>query len=57
MVKNPPAYAADVADEGLIPGLGRCPGEGPTPIFLPGEAPGERSLVGYSRWGHRVKHD
>ena len=23
----------------------------PTPIFLPGEAPGQRRLVGYSSWG------
>ena len=25
----------------------------PTPVFLPGEPPGQRSLVGYSSWGHR----
>ena len=25
----------------------------PTPIFLPGESRGQRSLVGYSPWGHR----
>ncbi|CAI9175978.1 unnamed protein product [Rangifer tarandus platyrhynchus] len=24
----------------------------PTPVSLPGESHGERSLVGYSRWGH-----
>ena len=23
----------------------------PTPLFLPGESYGQRSLVGYSRWG------
>ena len=28
MVKNPPANAGDVGDVGLIPGLGRFPGEG-----------------------------
>ena len=28
MVKNPPADAGDIRDEGLIPGLGRCPGGG-----------------------------
>ena len=27
MVKNPPANAVDVRDEGLIPGSGRFPGE------------------------------
>ena len=25
----------------------------PTPVFLPGELPGQRSLVGYSLWGHK----
>ena len=28
VVKNPPANAGDVRDMGLIPGLGRSPGEG-----------------------------
>ena len=28
VVKNPPASAGDVRDLGLIPGLGRSPGEG-----------------------------
>ena len=51
-VKNPPA---DAADSGSIPGSGRSPGEGngqPTPVFLPGESCGQRSLAGYSPWGH-----
>ena len=25
----------------------------PTPVFLPGKFPGQRSLVGYSPWGSR----
>ena len=25
----------------------------PTPVFLPGESHGKRSLVGYSPWGHK----
>ena len=25
----------------------------PTPVFLPGESHGQRSLVGYSQWGHK----
>ena len=25
----------------------------PTPVFLPGESNGRRSLAGYSPWGHR----
>ena len=28
MVKNPPSNAGDAGDLGLIPGLGRSPGEG-----------------------------
>ena len=52
-VKNPPANAGDT---GSIPGSGRSPGEGerqPTPVFLPGKFHGQRSLEGYSPWGHR----
>ena len=30
----------------------------PTPVFLPGKSHGQRSLAGYSPWGHkRVWHD
>ena len=29
----------------------------PSPVFLPGESPGQRSPVGYSLWGHRVGHN
>ena len=25
----------------------------PTPVLLPGESHGQRSLVGYSPWGHK----
>ena len=25
----------------------------PTSVFLPGESAGQRSLVGYSPWGHK----
>ena len=25
----------------------------PTPVFLPGESHGQRSLAGHSPWGHR----
>jgi len=39
---------------GLIPGLGRSPGEWngwlPTPVFCPGEFHGQRNLAGYSPW-------
>ena len=33
MVKNPPANAKDIRDAGLIPGLGRFPGEGNSNAF------------------------
>ena len=52
VVKNPPAKAGDVKGMGLISGLGRSPvGEhgNSTPVFLPGESYGQRSLAGYSR--------
>ena len=48
--------AWNAGDLGLIPGLGRSPGEGkwqPTPVLLPGESHGGRSLVGYSPWGRK----
>ena len=47
--------ACNAKDLGLIPVLGRSPGGRerlPTPVFLPGESHGQRSLVGYSPWGH-----
>ena len=53
LVKNLPAKAGDVD---LTPESGRSPGEGngnPTPVFLPGESHGWRSLAGYSPWGHK----
>ena len=38
----------------LIPGLGRSPGEGNgNSVFLTGESHEQRSLVGYSPWGHK----
>ena len=46
---------------GSIPRLGRFPWRKkwlPSPAFLPGESYGQRSLEGYSLWGHRkVRHD
>ena len=54
MVKNPPANAGDIRDVGLIPGLRKSPGAWqPTPVFLPGESHGQRSLMGYSPWGRK----
>ena len=54
MVKNPPASVGHIRDTGLISGSGRAPWRRawqPTPVFLPGESHGQRSLAGYSPWG------
>ena len=51
MVMNPPANVGDRFN----PWVGRIPGKRkwlPTAVFLPGEFYGQRSLVGYSSWGH-----
>ena len=53
MVKNLPASARDTEDVGSIPGSGRSPGEQHTPVFLPGESHGHRSLASYSPLDHR----
>ena len=47
--------ASNIGDLGLIPGLGRSPGEGKGyPLqYSPGEFHGRRSLAGYSPWGHK----
>ena len=45
---------------GFHPWVGKTPWRRawqPTPVFLPGESHGQRSLVGYSPWGRRVRHD
>ena len=57
LVKNSPANAGDM---GSIPGSGRSSGEEndkPTLVFLPEKSHGQRSLAGYSPWGHRVGHN
>ena len=60
VVNNPPASAENVKDSGLI-----LPGQipwrrvwQPTPLFLPGEPHGQRTLAGYGPQGwQRVGHD
>ena len=40
----------------IDPGLKKIPWRRawqPTPVFLPGESHGQRSLAGYSPWGHK----
>ena len=54
LVKN--LSACNVRDLGSIPGLEKNPWRRewhPTPVFLPGESHGQRSLVGYSPWHHK----
>ena len=51
VVKNSPANAGDTANLGSIPESGKICWRTkwqPTPVFLPGESHGHRSLVGYS---------
>ena len=56
MVKNPPANTGDIerCEFNLwvrkIPWRRACQ---PTPAFFPGKSHGQRSLVGYSPWGHK----
>ena len=50
MVKNPPAMQETwVQSMGWEDPLDFIP----TPVFLPGESHGQRSLVGYSPWCHK----
>ena len=47
--------ACNVGESGSISGSGRSPGEGDGKqllYFLPGGSHGQRSLAGYSPWGH-----
>ena len=53
VVKKPPANAEDMSS---IPGLGRSPGEGnanPLQYSCLENSHGQRSLAGYSPWGHK----
>ena len=55
VVKNPPTNAVDIRDAGsFIPWVGKIPWRRawqPTPVFLPEESHGQRSLVGQSSGG------
>ena len=46
--------ACNAGDQGSIPGSGRSLEKemATIPVFLPGESPGQKSLVGYSPWCH-----
>ena len=54
--KESACNAGDTGDASLILGSGRFPWRKkwqPTPVYLPGESHGQRSLVGYSPWGRK----
>ena len=56
MVKNPLANARELRDMGFDPWVGEIPrrrGYQPTPVFLPRESHGHRSLVGCTPQGHK----
>ena len=53
--KEPAFQCRRCKRRGFNPWVGKIPLEEgmDTPVFLPGEAHGQRSLVGYSPWGHK----
>ena len=57
MVENPPANAVRHKKCGFDPWVWKIPWRRawkPTAVFLPGGSHGQRSLVGYRPWGHKV---
>ena len=53
---SPELNISHSGDVGLIPGLERFPWRKKwqhTPVLLPGESHGQRSLAGYSPWGFK----
>ena len=58
VVKNPPASAGRHKRRGFNPWVGKIPwrrAQQPTPVLLPGESHGQRSLMGYSPWGRKSR--
>ena len=56
VVKNPPAKAGEAGSVLELGRLLQIPWRRkwqPTPVLLPGKPHGQRSLVGYSPWGHK----
>ena len=55
VVRNSPANVGDKRDVGSVL-VGKMPWRRqwqPTPVLLPGESHGQRSLAGSSPWGHK----
>ena len=61
VVKSLPASVGGAGDTASVPGSERFPCRRKwqtVPVFLPGKSHGQRSLMGYSLWGHkRVRCD
>ena len=55
--KNKKKSACNAGDRGLDQEDPWRRARQPTPVFLPEEFLGQRNLVGYSAWSHRVGHD
>jgi len=58
LLAHPFAYSSNVVSTSLVPAIVLLMSETswewqPTPVFLPGEFHGQRSLEGYSPWGHK----
>ena len=56
VVKNPPAMQETSRRHGFDPWVRKIPWRRtwqPTPVFLPGEFQRQRSVAGYSPWGHK----
>ena len=56
MIKSLPANAGYTKDEGSIPVIRKIPWSRkwqPIPVFLTGKFHAQRSLAGYSPWGHK----
>jgi len=52
---TPCCYSCSTVPEG-VQGVGKIPWRRkwqPTPVLLPGKSHGQRSLLGYSPWGHK----
>ena len=60
-VKNLAANAGEMPEMWVSPWVGKTPRNRkwqPTPVFLPEKSRGQRSLAGYSPWGHKnVEHN
>ena len=57
MVKNPPANAGDTRFDPWVRKIPWSRKWQPTPVVLPGKFHEQKSLTGYSPWGHRVGRD